>query len=117
MHYVLAAGAASLISVNAKELEAMTNAVAEVCERREFTDAEFQARMGVPRSALRGLLNALRSEPHPSRREVEANEVWAEPGGSVMVRVVTPHGDPVELATHEAEELIRRLRTAIDVAT
>lgn len=117
MHYVLAAGAASLISVNARELEAMTNAVADVCERREFTDAEFQARMGVSRSALRGLLNALRSGPHPSRREVETNEVWAEPGGPVMVRVVTAHGDPVELAEDQAKELIRRLQAAIDVAS
>jgi len=117
MHHVLHAGTTALISVQAEELTAMTNAVAEVCERGEFTDAEFQARMGVSRSALRGLLNALRSEPHPSRRELEANEVWAEQGGSVMVRVVTAHGDPVELATHQAEDLIRRLRTAIDVAT
>lgn len=117
MHYVLAADATSLISVQAEELTAMTNAVAEVCERGEFTDAEFQARMGVSRPALRGLLNALRSEPHPSRREFETNEVWAEPGGCVMVRAVTAHGDPVELAEDQAKELLRRLQAAIDVAT
>ncbi|MBL8803723.1 MAG: hypothetical protein JNN27_17105 [Planctomycetes bacterium] len=117
MHYVLHAGTTALISVQAEELTAMRNAVAEVCERDEFTDAEFQARMGVSRSALRGLLNALRSEPHPSRRELEINEMWAEPGGSVMVRVVTAHGDPVELAEDQAKELIGRLKAAIDVAT
>jgi hypothetical protein len=117
MHYVLHAGTTALISVQAEELAALTNVVAQVCERGEFTDAEFEARIAVDRPVLRSLLDALRGEPDSSCRELETNAVWAEPGGSVMVRVVTAHGDPVELAEDQAKELIRRLQAAIDVAT
>jgi hypothetical protein len=32
--------------------------------------------------------------------------LWAENGGPIMLKVLQPHGDPVELADHEAQELV-----------
>jgi hypothetical protein len=32
--------------------------------------------------------------------------LWSEEGGPIMLKVLEKHGDPVELAEHEAQELI-----------
>lgn len=32
--------------------------------------------------------------------------IWAEDGGPIMLKVEEKYGDPVELAEHEAQELI-----------
>jgi hypothetical protein len=39
--------------------------------------------------------------------------VWAEDGGPIMLKVVQKYGDPVELAEHEAEELVSCLQNLI----
>jgi hypothetical protein len=31
--------------------------------------------------------------------------LWTEPGGPIMLKTAEPHGDPVELNEHQAEEL------------
>jgi hypothetical protein len=31
--------------------------------------------------------------------------VWRDPSGAVCIKILEPHGDPVELAEHEALEL------------
>jgi hypothetical protein len=35
--------------------------------------------------------------------------VWADPAGSVMLKIVSSHGDPVELGEGEVDELIQVL--------
>ncbi|MET1110931.1 MAG: hypothetical protein ABWX67_05315 [Allosphingosinicella sp.] len=35
--------------------------------------------------------------------------LWAEKGGPVMLKTVEKHGDPVELAEHEVQDLIDAL--------
>lgn len=39
--------------------------------------------------------------------------LWAEDGGPIMLKVVQKYGDPVELAEHEAQELVQRLQELI----
>jgi hypothetical protein len=40
--------------------------------------------------------------------------VWAEDGGPIMLKVTTVHGDPIELAEHEAQELVRCLQQLLE---
>lgn len=40
--------------------------------------------------------------------------LWAEDGGPIMLKVTEKYGDPVELADHEAQELIDCLRQLLD---
>jgi len=40
--------------------------------------------------------------------------VWAETGGPIMLKVVEPSGDPVELNEHQALELADVLRRLAD---
>jgi hypothetical protein len=40
--------------------------------------------------------------------------LWAEEGGPIMLKVTEKYGDPVELAEHEAQELIDRLKQLLD---
>ncbi len=35
--------------------------------------------------------------------------LWAEAGGPIMLKTREPHGDPVELNEHQAEELASQL--------
>jgi hypothetical protein len=51
-----------------------------------------------------GLDEMTRSTLH----EVAGGEivVWAEQGGPVMIKLVEPHGDPVELGEGELDELV-----------
>ena len=39
--------------------------------------------------------------------------IWAESGGPVMLKVVEKHGDPVELAEHEVQDLIDVLESVL----
>jgi hypothetical protein len=47
--------------------------------------------------------------------EIAGGEIvlWAEDGGSIMLKVAQRNGDPVELAEHEAEELVECLEKLI----
>lgn len=40
--------------------------------------------------------------------------LWAEPGGPIMLKVVEPSGDPVELNEDQASELAGLLRQLVD---
>jgi len=39
--------------------------------------------------------------------------VWIDDGGSIHLKTCEPHGDPVELAEHEAIELADLLKTLV----
>ena len=41
----------------------------------------------------------------PQKDAPEEIVVWAEPGGPVMLKAVSPFGDPVELNANEARQL------------
>ena len=36
-------------------------------------------------------------------------KAWAEPDGPIMLKAVSPYGDPIELNVQEAKELIKKL--------
>jgi hypothetical protein len=40
--------------------------------------------------------------------------LWCDPNGVVCIKTVEPHGDPVELNAHEAEELAALLLKLAD---
>ncbi len=39
--------------------------------------------------------------------------VWTEPGGPLLIRTTNPHGDPVELNSDEARDLIDLLQKLV----
>ena len=39
--------------------------------------------------------------------------LWVADGGSIHIKIRDPYGDPVELAEHEAEELVEVLNKLI----
>jgi hypothetical protein len=49
--------------------------------------------------------------------EIAGGEItlWAEDGGPIMLKVTEKYGDPVELAEHEAQELIDRLKELLEI--
>jgi hypothetical protein len=115
MNLLLQSGERTLVSLSAEELLGITNALNEVCHGIQIPESEFQARVGVTREFLVGTLAALRAEAHPSRRASELVSAW-EDHGSVMVRVVTAFGDPVEMGETAVTEFAEQLRQAIAAA-
>jgi hypothetical protein len=40
--------------------------------------------------------------------------MWIENGGSIHLKAVSPHGDPIELTPHEARDIARALLRLAD---
>jgi hypothetical protein len=52
----------------------------------------------------------------PTEVHVIADEisVWIDDGGAIIIKTHEPHGDPVELAEHEAPELAALLTRLVE---
>lgn len=61
------------------------------------------------------LLSQLQSELVRARQASELVEAWAD-HGSVQVRAITVHGDPLDLSEVEARAFAARILTAADEA-
>lgn len=51
-------------------------------------------------------------DPAPVPIEVFASGevmIWLDPSGAICLKTVNPHNDPVELAEHEAMEIVEAL--------
>jgi len=48
--------------------------------------------------------------------EIAGGEIvlWAEDGGPIMLKVTEKYGDPIELAEHEAQDLIDILKQLLE---
>ena len=116
MNIVLQTSDRTLLSLSSDELLGVVNALNEVCNGVHISDGDFQSRLGVDRTFLNDLHQALLAEPHNAVRKYQCIDVWAEPA-SVMVRAVSAYGDPVEMSTKEAEDFVEELRKCIEVAS
>lgn len=116
MNIVLSSSDRTLLSLTCEELDGISNALNEVCNRVHIGDEEFEIRMGMSREALRSVLAALRADPHPSRQLPERAEVWAD-HGAVMVCSINAFGDPVEMGESSALAFSEQLQVAIEAAS
>ena|SRR2546423_12144984 len=112
MNLLLQSDERTLVSVSAEELLGITNALNEVCHGVHIPASEFQTRLGVTREFLSGILTTLLAEAPSSRRASELVSARAD-HGSVMVRVVTAFGDPVEMGEAAVTEFAEQLQQAI----
>ena len=115
MHKVLHAGQA-LLSLSPQELCALSKLVSNACSSSQYSDTEFMAAYGISREAMVQILEALSAELHNSRQASEVVDVWAD-RSSVMVRVITAFGDPVEMGESEAGQFAEQLQQAIREAS
>ena len=113
MNFVLQSRERTLVSLGNDELLAISNALNEVCNGVAITEPEFQTRLGVSRDFVDTLLRSLSGEVNVSQQGYAATEVWADQS-SVMVRVITAFGDPVEMGETEAAEFAGQLLQAVE---
>lgn len=114
MHTVLRTPDQALISLTNAEMLVLTDILRHAGHHRELGASEFRLRFGADRESVSELHDAMLASAR--QQELETAEVWAEPGCSVMLRVITVHGDPVELSAHEAREFAERLHKSIEAA-
>jgi hypothetical protein len=114
MRKVLEAGQA-LLSLSPLEQSAICKLMKLACSTNQHSGSEFKARYSVSREEMLGMLEVLTSPPHESLRSNEVVNVWADQG-SVMVRVMSTSGDPVEMGETEALQFAAQLRQAIQEA-
>jgi hypothetical protein len=102
MHLIRKTKQRYLVSLTPEELTGISNALNEVCNGVDIGDAEFQTRLGHPRSQLAGILHQLgEAFAAADADSMEVADVWSD-GGSVQVRAISVSGDPVDMSTEEA---------------
>ncbi len=104
-----------LLSLSAEELTGIANAINEVCNGVAIQDSEFQTRLGVSRSFLQALIQAMPSQEASPTEPDQAVAVW-EDCGSVMLKAFTAFGDPVELGERESKDLLEKFAQAVKAA-
>lgn len=114
MHTVLRTPDRALISLSHAEMLVLTDILRHAAQHRELGEPEYRLRFGADIESVSALRDAMLA---PARRQdLETADVWAEPGSSVKLRVITVHGDPVELSVHEARVFAERLHRSIEAA-
>jgi len=116
MNIVLNSQKRTLISFTPDEMIGICNALNELCNDRQFSESEFQTRLGVTRNFLVGVLAQMPSKANSQQGDIERTAVWADQG-SVQILCVSAYGDPVDLSTVEAVEFAKQLQGAIEKAT
>lgn len=115
MNVVLNSQERTLISVTSDELIGICNALNELCNDLQFSESEFQTRLGVTRDFLAGVLAQMPCKANSQQSDNERTAVWADQG-SVQIVCVSAYGDPVDLSTDEAVEFAKQLQEAIEKA-
>ena len=101
----------TLLSLTADEMVAISNALNEVCNGIHIEDAEFETRLGLPRSVLQGILADLNTTA--SIPKAERSDAWSD-GSSVQVICITAFGDPVDMSSEEARRFAEKILQKCD---
>lgn len=91
-----------LVSLTPDELTGISNALNEVCNGVHIADAEFQTRLGHPRSELAAILQRIGEFFAADNADsMEILDTWSD-GATVQVRAISVSGDPVDMSTEDA---------------
>ena len=97
------------------ELSTLSNALNEVCHGVHIDDAEFETRLGAPRTELASILSELGRWITAPPSDFEVMQAWAD-GCSVQARCISAFGDPADMSSGEARTFAARLVAAADEA-
>jgi hypothetical protein len=115
MNIVQRSGMEYLVHLSLEELNGVNNALNEVCNGIHIEDAEFSTRLGASREALRSLLESIHTVIYTPSGEHELIQT-SEDRGSVQVRCISAHGDPVDMNAEEARRFAEQIITCADEA-